>query len=135
MRKEINVQIGLRIRKAREDGKMTREQLAELLDISPVFLAYVEYGQKGVSLTTLQKLCRTLQVSADYLLLGKEPDSQNKTEAQIIVDNLEPQYQDLTADFLRSLIKTFAEVKKVTTVNNTINTTNPPRCADSEETE
>ncbi len=112
MKKEINVQIGLRIWNARESRKMSREQLAELLDISPVFLACVEYGQKGVSLTTLQKLCHALQVSADYLLLGKEPDEKNKTEAQLLVESMDSRYQDLTAEFLRTLIKTFAEVKK-----------------------
>lgn len=130
MKKEINVQIGLRIRKLREERNMSREQLAELLDLSPVFLAYVEYGQKGVSLTTLQNICQTLQVSADYLLLGREPGGLGKTEAQILVENLDPRYQALTAEFLRALIKTFAQVNKA---NETGGKAEVPSGRDEEE--
>lgn len=113
MKKTINIEVGQRIWKIRESRKMSREKLAELINISPVFLACVEYGQKGVSLTTLQKLCETLQISADYLLLGKEFKVEQKTEAQELVESLDPKYQDVTADFLRALIRTFADVKKL----------------------
>lgn len=113
MAKTINIEVGQRIWKARESRKMSREKLAELINISPVFLACVEYGQKGVSLTTLQKLCETLQISADYLLLGKESTTEHRTEAQELVEALDPKYQDVTADFLRALIRTFADVKKL----------------------
>lgn len=112
MKKEINVEIGQRIWKIRESRKMSREKLAELLNITPVFLACVEYGQKGVSLTTLKKMCETLQVSADYLLLGKESAVGNRTEAQALVDSIDPKYQEVTADFLRTLIQTFADIRK-----------------------
>lgn len=105
------MEIGQRIWKIRESRKMSREKLAELLNITPVFLACVEYGQKGVSLTTLKKMCETLQVSADYLLLGKESTAETRTEAQALVDSIDPQYQAVTADFLRVLIRTFAETK------------------------
>lgn len=113
MKKAINIEVGQRIWKVRESRKMSREKLAELINITPVFLACVEYGQKGVSLTTLQKLCKTLQISADYLLLGKEPAVETKTEAQLLVDEIDPQYQAVTADFLRALIRTFADVRKL----------------------
>lgn len=115
MKKEINVEIGQRIWETRESRKMSREKLAELLGITPVFLACVEYGQKGVSLTTLKKMCEALQVSADYLLLGKESVTGNRTEAQALVDSIDPQYQAVTADFLRSLIQTFADIRKTET--------------------
>ncbi len=113
MKKTINIEVGQRIWKVRESRKMSREKLAELINITPVFLACVEYGQKGVSLTTLQKLCETLQISADYLLLGKEPAAETKTEAQVLVDEIDPQYQAVTADFLRALIRTFADIRKL----------------------
>ncbi|MEF9895939.1 MAG: helix-turn-helix domain-containing protein, partial [Clostridia bacterium] len=49
MKKEINVEIGARIRKKREALGLTREQLAEKADMSVTFLAEVELGSKGVS--------------------------------------------------------------------------------------
>ena len=61
-----------RIRKAREDAGYTREQFAELLDVSNSYLAEVERGRTGVSLKTLKAICNLLGLSADYLIFGAE---------------------------------------------------------------
>ena len=75
MKKEINVEIGGRIRRQREALHMSREQLAEAADISTPFLADVELGRKGVSPLTIRKMCNALHVSADYLIRNKELSS------------------------------------------------------------
>lgn len=62
--------LGMRVRKCREDHEYTIEYLAELLDISPVFLRSIEYGKRGMSIDTLAKLAAALQVSTDYILFG-----------------------------------------------------------------
>lgn len=62
----------LRIRKAREDAGYTREQFAELLNVSNSYLAEVERGRTGVSLKTLKAICNLLGLSADYLIFGNE---------------------------------------------------------------
>lgn len=59
-----------RIRKAREDAGYTREQFAELLDVSTSYLAEVERGRTGVSLKTLKAICKLLGLSADYVIFG-----------------------------------------------------------------
>lgn len=76
--KEINVILGERIRLGRKANHMTREKLAELIEVSPRFLAEVESGKVGVSLQTLKNISTVLSVSTDYLLgLDKdEPNSQ-----------------------------------------------------------
>lgn len=51
--KDINVTLGERIKLARSANKITREKLAELIDVSPRFLAEVESGKVGVALQTL----------------------------------------------------------------------------------
>lgn len=61
-----------RIRKAREDAGYTREQFAELLDVSVSYLAEVERGRTGVSVKTLKKVCGVLGLSSDYVLFGQE---------------------------------------------------------------
>ena len=72
VKKSLNVEVGQRIRKVREDLKLTREQLAEASEMTPRFLTCVENGQSGVSLESLKKLSASLRVSTDYLLFGRK---------------------------------------------------------------
>lgn len=67
-KKEINVILGERIRQERLRRKMTRERLAETVNVSSRFMADVESGAVGVSLSTLKSICQVLGISADYLL-------------------------------------------------------------------
>lgn len=62
--------MGERIRRCRELKSMTREQLAECLDVSVKFLADIERGSKGMSLYNFCALIQILDTSADYLLSG-----------------------------------------------------------------
>ena len=67
-RKPINVQIGANIRKYRELNGFSREVLAEKLGVSPRFVANIEVGAVGISLSTLKRTCEVLGISADRLL-------------------------------------------------------------------
>ena len=69
-KKEINVEVGRRIRQARETAGLTQERFAELVGISPQNVSCVERGLAGVSLTVLRRMCEILRVSSDSLLLG-----------------------------------------------------------------
>lgn len=66
--KDVNIILGERIRLGRKTNNLTREKLAELIDVSPRFLAEVESGKVGVSLQTLKNLSIALSTSTDYLL-------------------------------------------------------------------
>lgn len=68
MKKEINVILGQRIREKRKEHGLTREALAELLSVSTRFLANVESGEAGVSISTLKNIAVLLDTSTDYLL-------------------------------------------------------------------
>ena len=63
--------IGARIRKQREYMDFTREQFAELLDVTPKFCSDIELGVKGMSVPTLCKISKILRLSTDYILFGK----------------------------------------------------------------
>lgn len=67
-RKEINIMFGEKLRKERERNKLTREAFAEKIDVSARFLADIEGGFTGVSLSTLKDICITLGCSSDKLL-------------------------------------------------------------------
>lgn len=70
-KKEENIQIGMRIKQAREAAGLTQERLAELLDVTAQYISGVERGAVGLSVPILTNLCSVLLVSSDYILLGR----------------------------------------------------------------
>ena len=70
VKKEINIQIGEQIKTAREQAKLTQEQLAERVDVSPQYISDLERGVVGISIPTLKRVCITLGVSSDQSLFG-----------------------------------------------------------------
>ena len=67
-KKEINVQIGERIKQAREQSGMTQEQFAELINKTPQFISDLERGVTGISIETLRTICEKLCISSDSIL-------------------------------------------------------------------
>ena len=43
-------EMGKRVRSRRESLGLSREKLSEYLDVSPQFIADIEYGNKGISI-------------------------------------------------------------------------------------
>lgn len=84
-KKAINVEVGHRVREAREAAGLTQERFAELIGISPQNVSCVERGLAGVSLTVLRRMCEILHVSSDSLLMGGT--AQNK--ADVLAHRLE----------------------------------------------
>lgn len=72
-KKEINVQIGERIKLARENAKLTQEQFAERIDVSPQYASDLERGVVGASVSTLKRICVMLDISAGQILFGNAP--------------------------------------------------------------
>ncbi len=66
------VGIGNRIRRQREFLGYTREELAEMIDVTTKFCSDIELGLKGMSIPTLCRISKTLQLSMDYILLGEQ---------------------------------------------------------------
>ena len=69
-KRPLNIEIGKRIRRAREQANITREKLAELVDITPRFVADIERGSVGLSVPNLRKICEVLNISSDSILWG-----------------------------------------------------------------
>lgn len=74
-KKEINVQIGQNIRSVRENAKLTQEQFAEAVEVSPQYVSDLERGVVGVSVGTLKRICTVLGVSSDRILFGSEAEA------------------------------------------------------------
>lgn len=82
--KPLNVEMGARIREARESARMTREGFAEKVDISTQFLTDIERGRMGASLETIIKICDTLGVTTDSILRSPDLD-EDATARQLSV--------------------------------------------------
>ena len=91
-----------RIRKARENAGYTREKFAELVDVSVSYMAEVERGRTGVSVKTLIAICKTLGLSADYVLFGSShPET---TEYADKINRLDPKYLPVLDALLNELL-------------------------------
>lgn len=75
-----------RLQELRKTHNLSQEQLAEKLDISRQAISKWESGQANPDINNLLKLSNIYEVSTDYILLGKETDSQIVVEEKIIYE-------------------------------------------------
>lgn len=113
MKKNINLEIGERVRLTRVARGFSREELAEYLGISTLFLGYIECGQRGMSLATMQNMCKILNVSADYLLMGTKNSEDIYQDIYNAIVELDSKYYPLAIESINNLKRmiTIAEMK------------------------
>ena len=85
-KKEINIQIGEQVRIARECAKLTQEQFAERIEVSPQYISDLERGVVGISIPTLKRACVALGVSSDQILFGSVSEKRNAAIEKYCVD-------------------------------------------------
>ena len=65
---DINKEVGLNIRKIREDKGLSQEKLAALADLHRTYIGQIERGEKNIGLRNLEKIARALEVDIkDFL--------------------------------------------------------------------
>ena len=99
----INVEIGNRIREAREEKGISRESLAENSEISTKFLYEIENGKKGISARNLLKISKSLNCSCDYLLTGIHNPPGQSCELLNIINKFDPKQQKRISKILKLL--------------------------------
>jgi transcriptional regulator with XRE-family HTH domain len=62
--------IGRRIREIRKQKKITQEHIAELLEVSPVYISQIETARTKISLEMLVNLANLLNTEPGFLLNG-----------------------------------------------------------------
>ena len=97
--------MGARVRKAREDKKLTREKFSEMIEVSVNFVADVEYGKKSPSCNTLFRMAQALDVSVDYLLSGRVFKTYYDEETIRACEEVEGILRQCDRDQLRSLCR------------------------------
>ena len=108
-KKDINLLVGQNIRFHREQLHYSREKLAELIGVSPRFLADAELGFVGVSLTTLKRLCQVLGVSADAILWEQQPTEPTFAET---LSHIDPKYHPFLEKFIDDQLELIAYMEQ-----------------------
>ena len=103
-KKDLHVQLGRQVRRARESAGLTQERFAELVGISPQNVSCVERGLTGVSLTVLRRMCEILQVSSDSLLMDTRSDNDADAIAQRL-RQLPPEQFRVVQDVINRLLE------------------------------
>ena len=110
-KKLLNVEVGRRIREIREYQHFTREQLSEKANISIQFLSDIENGYKSMTVLTIINLAKALNISTDYLLLGKSSSDEPNENDKIIhnlLDSLPEEKKQSIEELIRLFIKSIS---------------------------
>lgn len=76
-KEQFSRELGKRMSAARLQRGMTQENVAEAANISIPYYSQIENGAKSISAFYLASVAKALNVSADYLLYGKDSFSQD----------------------------------------------------------
>jgi hypothetical protein len=73
-----------------------------MLDITPKFCSDIELGIKGMSISTLMRISKTLKLPADFILFGNAAIGA-PTPIMLMLQSCEPE----VLPYIESIIKTF----------------------------
>lgn len=106
-KRELNVQVGIEIRKAREQAGLTQSRFGEMMDLDTKNVSDIERGVTGIKLSTLKRICENLHISSDSLLFG----CRHENDASYLIERIKllPQEQFLIIkELLDKTMETFS---------------------------
>ena len=97
--------LGDTIRQARIDNKLTQEQLAELVQITPTHLKHIESEHRKPSIEVLFALAETLHFSLYALFITDDSKEhiRRKNELQLLINTCSDNELDVLIAALREL--------------------------------
>lgn len=106
-KKDINIEIGNRIKKTREMAGLTQDRFAELIGMGTKNISAIERGAVGVSLSSIKKICLVLSISSDDLLF----ENRAENDMSVLTSRLKclpPEQFNIANDILNKLLEAFA---------------------------
>jgi len=88
-----------RIKILRLSSGFTQQGMAEKLNISERLLAYIESGDRTLSITNAEKICQLFSVSLDYLYLGITSETNVDPIGQLITKAISQIEDEEVKDF------------------------------------
>ena len=104
-KKEWPAQLGERVWKCRTGLGLSREKLAERLDISPQYVSDIEQGKKCMSMAIFVELSQVLEVSLEYLAHGALPKDPAVERLERHLSQTTPLDRELAARMLLLALK------------------------------
>lgn len=83
----MNTQIGNKIRRLREHKGFSQEEMAEKLQISRSAYSRIESGETNSWINHINKLCESLEVKPEELLLNADQLIQNNQDSDSVIQN------------------------------------------------
>ena len=99
-------QIGQRVKNERIKRNMSREKLAEVLELSSVYIGQIERGERKMSLDTLSSISDYLNISLDYLVNGHSnlPQEIDMGQIQSLINRCSRSEMSLITDVLTAIL-------------------------------
>ncbi len=97
------VALGSRVKRKRLELNLTQERLAELADISAVYVGQIERGERHMTIDILVKLSEILEISVEELL--KDSTKENIPSRMKEISNLLNELNSSEIDRLINVIK------------------------------
>lgn len=108
----INTELGARLRKAREEKRLTQQQVAEMLGVHNSTLGKYELGKREPDFKTILRLADIYEVSPIWIITGQNEinRAESRNDAQTTIKLIEeeahklgyslndPDFQNLLAD-------------------------------------
>ncbi|MBS6397788.1 MAG: helix-turn-helix transcriptional regulator [Clostridiales bacterium] len=108
-KKQINIEIGARIKEEREKAGLTQERFSELIGLGTKSVSAFERGTVGISFTTLKKICQVLSISSDQILFGpKEQNENDLSELSKRLERLSPKQYTIAEEVILKLLEAFS---------------------------
>jgi len=101
--------VGSRIRFLREEKKISRETLAEVLKLSESYVGLVERGARGITLDNLVTVANYFNVTLDYFVVvaPAEKNSERLHQIATMVDAMREDEFDLVLRLVTDLSRYF----------------------------
>lgn len=99
--------IGMRLKQARLDKKITQEKLAEMLDVSVAYISRVECGSTEINMKRLAEICGLLDVSLSYVLedISSTSSAYLNTAFTDLLKNCPPEKIDLIYKIAKIIVE------------------------------
>lgn len=108
------IELGERIRKRRQEMKLSQESFAEKAGISVNTVSRIEGGQTAMSVEIFRKMIEILETDANILLGKEEGDTERRESVQEVlyqIQKLEWKEQKIIMQTIDSLIDSFNEYR------------------------
>lgn len=92
--------VGERVAKIRTDRNLSKAQFGEMIGVSGQYVGMIEKGT-GISTESVVKICKTMNVSADFILFG----SINPMSITDSLKGLTPEQIGLAIDILKRVVQ------------------------------